>query len=99
MNMCRVMFASYNAWDDRKSVKCYLVYGRRSMISTPKRNDRWQGIGERHKEGYVVMTYDRLMKYADFAVRNDTFLRSLVTCSYKNGQFHAKLPKNINLNL
>lgn len=86
MNMLGSMFEHYNAWNDHKDYRFYLVCGRRSDIeSDKKRKERWSSIYATSDRKVIVCSYDRLKR---FEKTNEP----LTVCTYKGGVFYAKPP-------
>jgi hypothetical protein len=84
MNMFSPMFEFYNAWDDYKDFRFYLVCGRRSEIeSDKKRKERWSSIHAGNDKNTVIMSYDRLNSFEKVNER-------LIVCSYQDRSFYAK---------
>jgi hypothetical protein len=82
MDMFAPMFKTYNAADDLKDVRGYLVYGRREEVEVNRRRkDRWQSIWSSSDNRVWVMTYDRLVEdeHSD-----------LIVCTYENRLLYAK---------
>jgi hypothetical protein len=84
MDMFSPMFETYNAWDDYKDFRFYLMYGRRSEIeSDRKRKERWSSIYASNDKRTYVMSYDR--RYSA-----ERFNERLIVCSYQDRSFYAK---------
>ncbi len=84
VDMFAPMFETYNATEDRKDVRGYLVYGRRQEVElNRKRKARSQGIDLSSDKKIAVATYDRLYVFPD---EN----KDLVVCTYENRGFYAK---------
>lgn len=83
LQMFSPMFTNYNGTEDLKTVRAYLVYGRRAELEGDrKKHDRWRTLQVPRAET-AVMTYDRLSpaEGAD---------RKLIVCSYEDKAFFAK---------
>jgi hypothetical protein len=79
------MFDTYNASEDRKTVRGYLVYGRRGEIEADRRRrERWQSVQASSDARVWVMSYDRLGP----APAGDE--ADLIVCTYENRGFYVK---------
>lgn len=86
MQMFSAMFDTYNAWNDYKTFRFYLLYGRRNEIdSTKRRKERWSSIMATGDRLSFVLSYDRLGRFHDKMADNE-----LVVCNYQGGEFFAK---------
>lgn len=84
MNMFSSMFETYNALDDYKDFRFYLVCGRRSEVeSDRKRKERWSSVHASNDKRTFVMSYDRLNI---FEKTNE----KLIVCNYQDRSFYAK---------
>jgi hypothetical protein len=85
MEMFSSMFGTYNAYEDHKTIRFYLVYGRRSEIEKDRqRRKRWQSVQAASNHRIIVMSYDRL--YPKFVEDH----RDLIVRSYQNRGFYVK---------
>jgi hypothetical protein len=85
LDMFARMFATYSVTEDRKSVRAYLLYGRRAEVETSRRHkERWQAVALSSDHRINVMTYDRLRASL---LADDT---DLIVCTYEKRQFYAK---------
>jgi len=86
MNMFSPMFETYNAWNDYKTFRFYLLYGRRDEIElSKKRKERWSGIMATSDGQTFVLSYDRLGCCYEKATDHE-----LVVCNYQEREFYAK---------
>jgi hypothetical protein len=84
MTMFGSMFETYNADNDYKDFRFYLICGRRTEVESDlKRKERWSGIHALDGNKIIVMSYDRLNSFEKV---NDR----LVVCSYQERCFYAK---------
>jgi hypothetical protein len=84
VDMFSPMFETYNAWDDHKDFRFYLVCGRRNEVeSDRKRKERWSSIQASSENKTFVMSYDRLRLFENVQDR-------LIVCTYENRGFYAK---------
>lgn len=85
------MFETYNAWNDYKDFRFYLVYGRRREVETDrKREEKWSSIHASNDKKTIVMSYDRLNLL-------EPVKQQLIVCVYRNRSFYAK-PKLLRQN-
>jgi len=84
VDMFSPMFETYNAWNDYKDFRFYLVYGRRNEVMLDKkRKERWSSIWTNDENGISIMSYDRLQIEEDVKDR-------LIICNYQDRAFYAK---------
>jgi len=84
MGVFSPMFETYNARDDRKDFRFYLVYGRRREVETDKkRKERWGSIEASDDKKTKVMSYDRLNLIGPVKDRH-------IVCVYRDRSFCAK---------
>ncbi len=85
MDMFGPMFETYNVREDRKTIRCYLVYGRRHETEEDRqRRERWQSIQASSDARIWVMSYDRLRP------RSVEEQLDLIVCTYQNRGFYVK---------
>jgi hypothetical protein len=84
MDMFSPMFQTYNAWDDYKDFRFYLMYGRRSEIeSDKKRKERWSSLYASDDRKIFVTSYDRRYPVEGHNER-------LIVCTYQDRSFYVK---------
>lgn len=84
MNMFSPMFDTYNAWNDRKDFRFYLMCGRRNDVEAdPKRKERWSGLYASSDRKTIIMSFDRLHHLEPPNQR-------LIVCTYQDQSFYAK---------
>jgi len=84
MDVFSPMFETYNALDDYKDFRFYLVYGRRQEVETDKkRKEKWSSIEASRDKKTIVMSYDRLNLI-------DPVKDRLIVCVYRDRSFWAK---------
>jgi hypothetical protein len=82
MEIFSSMFETYDAAADQKTVRGYLVYGRRDEVETDRlRRERWQSISVSTDKQVAVMTYDRLHRAS---------LGDLIVCNYEQRALYVK---------
>lgn len=82
LEMFSPMFETYNAAEDQKNVRAYLVYGRREEVEADRfRKERWQSIQLSTDKSVIVMTYDRLRALP---------MDDLMVCTYEQRGLYAK---------
>ncbi len=85
MNMFSPMFETYNAWNDYKTFRFYLIYGRREEVElSKKRKERWSSVMATGEGKFFVLSFDRL-GYHGKETDHD-----LIVCTYQNQEFYAK---------
>ncbi|MGO9014390.1 MAG: Shedu anti-phage system protein SduA domain-containing protein [Dissulfurispiraceae bacterium] len=87
LSMCADLFQGYNIKNDHKTVRCYLVYGRRDEVeSSQLRKEKWSTVAISNEKSIVVSTYDRLT--ANVAILpTDRIQHNLAVCRYKKRGF------------
>jgi hypothetical protein len=84
VDMFSPMFETYNAWNDYKDFRFYLVYGRRNEVETDKkRKDRWSSLHISGDRKTFIMSYDRIYLFTEM-------IDKLIVCTYKERRFYAK---------
>ena len=84
VDMFSPMFETYDAWNDYKDFRFYLICGRRSEVEVEKkRKDRWSSIQAMSEGKTFVMSYDRLSLSEKIQDR-------LIVCTYHDRAFYAK---------
>ena len=84
------LFHGYNVKNDYKTVRCYLIYGRRNeVISSQLTKERWSSIEIASDKRIIVMTYDRLTPHVA-TLTSDYIKHNLAVCIYKKRGFSLK---------
>lgn len=90
LNMYADLFESYNVTNDYKSIKCYLICGRRSDVESPiLAKEQWSSLQSASDQGISIMTFDRLTANVACLPSNDIY-SSYAMCSYKERGFFLK---------
>jgi hypothetical protein len=90
LNMYADLFENYNVQNDHKSVRCYLVCGRRDKIQWPQlAKERWSSLQSASSPDIIIMTYNRLS--AGVAILpTDQIRHDLAVCTYRERGFFFK---------
>jgi hypothetical protein len=77
-----------NQRDYTISLRCYLVMGRRSELTTVKRRQRWAAEHALSQSSLHMMTYDRLLTDAEHSFYQ--WKKRLLVCQYRDRALHVK---------